>query len=55
MTRRIYSFRANESLIDEVEQHSQENHTTVSNVIRIALLSYLVRQRKGQNSNQLYL
>jgi len=50
----MYAFRINGELLEEVESHSVESHTSVSNVIRIALFTYMSRIRKEQNTEMLY-
>jgi len=52
MAKQMYAFRINDDLLEAVEEHSQESHTTVSNVIRIALFTYMTQMRKQQSSER---
>jgi len=46
MAKQLYSFRIDEPLLDEAESYSLEQHTSVSNVIRQALFSYLSQMKR---------
>jgi len=51
MKKKVYSFRINVSLLDELEDYSLRNYTSASDTIRKALFSYLANdKRKERNS-----
>jgi metal-responsive CopG/Arc/MetJ family transcriptional regulator len=46
MRKELCTFRIDLSLLDELEQYSQRNHTTVSETIRQAIFNYLAMMHR---------
>lgn len=54
MTKILKTFRCDRGLLDEVESYSTKHRTTTSNIIRLALFSYLANQMKKDIAKNLY-
>jgi len=50
----VTTFRADQVLITELELYSTKHSTTVSNIIRLAISSYLMKQLKIERDNSFY-